>query len=285
VAIALTVGAAGCGDEEISDEQAFGTTANGGVTAAAASDIDGTFDVGGHELYLQCTGSGSPTIVFLHGSAREEGDSGVEAAGPLAGLLDGKHRFCAYDRANVGRSDKVAGRLTGSYSVRDLEALLREAEVPGPYVLLAQSLGGAIADLYAAKHPQDVAGMVLLDSTVPAYLGIYKRLYPPGSGPQIGEWRNEAEHLDRLATFREAAKVQSRKIRMPVTYIAAKLVVEPAVAKALREAQEAFVRRFSPGRRIEVDAQHDMVPVVPEVIVREVERVAAASKHASASHE
>ena len=277
VAIVLAGSAAACGsDDEISDEELFGPTTTSDATSGPV--IEGLFDAGGHRLYLKCSGSGSPTVVFLHGSVRSEGDAGHESAGPIPSQLDERHRFCVYDRANVGRSESVSGRLTGSDSARDLHTLLRSAKVPGPYVLLGQSLGGAISDLYAAAYPAEVAGMVLLDSTVPAYLDMYKRLYPPGSGPQPGEWRHEAERLDRLATFREAGKIQSRKAKIPVTYIAAKLVVEPKIATVIRRAQQAFVRRFSPGRRIEVDAPHNMVPVVPQIIVREVERVIAATK-------
>ena len=275
--VLLAVGVAACGsDDEISDEQLFGSARTS--TATSRPVIDGLFDAGGHRLYLKCSGSGSPTVVFLHGSVRSEGDAGHESAGPIASHLDERHRVCVYDRANVGRSDSVGGPLTGSDSARDLHTLLRSAKVPGPYVLLGQSLGGAISDLYAAAYPAEVAGMLLLDSTVPAYLDMYKRLYPPGSGPQPGEWRREAERLDRLATFREAGKIQSRKAKIPVTYIAAELVVAPKIATVIRRAQRAFVRRFSPGRRIEVDAPHNMVPVVPQIIVREVERVIAAAK-------
>lgn len=278
VAIALAPLAAGCGSgDEASDRELFGDTAS---TSAASSrpTIEGLFDVGGRKLYLRCTGSGSPTVVFLHGSVQSAGDANHEAAGKLPSLLEDDRRVCVYDRANVGRSDKVRGRVTGRDSAKDLHALLEVAKVRGPYVLVGQSLGGAISDLYAAAYPSEVAGMVLLDSTLPAYLGMYKRLYPPGSGPQPDEWKHETERLDRLATFRQTGTIQHRSARIPVTYIAAKLVVAPNIASAIRSAQEAFVRRFSPGRRIEVEAPHGMVAVIPQQIAHEVEQVIAAAE-------
>lgn len=210
----------------------------------------------------------------------EEGRRGSASAAGIPALLERKHRVCAYDRANVGRSDAVPGPLTGTDSAEDLHALLAAAQIPGPYVLLGGSLGGGISDIYAAKYPADVAGMVLLDSTVPAYLEMYKRLYPPGSGPQPGEWRDETEQLDRLATFREMGKIQNRRRAMPVTYIATTLSLElsPQIRTAIRRAQRAFVRRFTPGRLIVLDVPHDMEPVVPERITAEVERVITAAK-------
>ncbi len=54
-----------------------------------------------------------------------------------------------------------------------------------PYVLLVgASLGGAIPDIYAARYPKDVAGMIVLDSTLPDYLEMYRRFFPRGAGPQ-----------------------------------------------------------------------------------------------------
>ncbi len=278
-AVVLGAGAIACGsdDEGVSDKEVFGDSTKPDA-ASRQPVIEDHFDVGAHRLYLKCTGSGSPTVVYLHGSVRQEGDPGHERAARVPSLLDGRRRVCVYDRANVGRSDSVPGRLTGKDSARDLHALLGSAGIKGPYVLLGASLGGAISDLYAAAYPKDVAGMVLLDSTLPTYLDIYERLFPPGSGPQPGEWKGEAEHLDRLATFRQAGEVQGQRRKIPVTYVAAALSLPPKIEVAIRRAQRAFVARFSPGRMIVVDAPHHMAPVIPERIAREVERVIAAAK-------
>jgi pimeloyl-ACP methyl ester carboxylesterase len=270
-AIALAAGAAGCGSD--------GDESSSSGARSSGSKIQGLFDAGGHKLYIECRGTGSPTVVYLHGSVRQEGDVGHKRAGRIPALLDDRHRVCVYDRANVGRSDPVGGRLTGRDSAEDLHALLESADVPGPYVLLGASLGGAISDIYAATYPKEVAGMVLLDSTLPPYLDMYKRLFPPGAGPQPNQWRNEAERLDRLATFRQAGEIQGRRPRIPVTYIAAAIVsLPPNVEAVIRKAQRQFVGRFSPGRLTVVDAPHDMARVIPKRIAREVERVIAAGK-------
>lgn len=274
--LALAAGAAGCGSsEEVSDEELFGKKAG---PPSGPSVIAGRFDAGGHKLYLECRGAGSPTVVYLHGSVKVRGAGGGRNAGQVATRLDGDHRVCVYDRANVGRSDSMPGPLTGESSAKDLHALLASADVRGPYVLLGASLGGAIADIYAAAYPADVAGMVLLDSTLPPYLGMYKRLFPPGSGPQPGEWKGEAERLDRLTTFRQAGKIQGRKPKIPVTYIGIKSLLSPRITAVIRRAQRAFVDRFSPGRLIVLDVPHSMESVVPERIAKEVERVIALAK-------
>ncbi|MCP9488150.1 MAG: alpha/beta hydrolase [Gaiellaceae bacterium MAG52_C11] len=260
------VAAAGCGSD------------GGDRVDASSFTVEGKFDVGGHELFIECRGSGSPTVVYLHGSVQTEDEGGRRNAEDIPSLLEDRYRFCAYDRANVGLSDSVGGPLTGEDSARDLHALLRAADVPGPYVLLGGSLGGAIADIYAASYPEDVAGMVLLDSSLPAYLDMYKRLFPPGAGPQPGDWKREAEKLDKLTTFRQAGTFQQRRARIPATYIGISAPAPPKVLAAIRDAQRAFVNRFSPGRLIVLDVPHYMEPVIPDRIAGEVERVIAAGR-------
>jgi len=263
VALALA-GAAGCGSDD--DD----------LLERASSSIEGKFDVGGHKLFMECSGTGSPTVVYLHGSVQTKGEGGRENAADIPALLDGRYRVCAYDRANVGLSDSVRGPLTGKDSAKDLHALLAAADVRGPYVLLGGSLGGAIADIYAASYPKDVTGMVLLDSSLPAYLDMYKRLFPAGAGPQPGDWKGEAEKLDKLTTFRQAGTIQGRRPKIPVTYIGISAPAPAKVLAAIRKAQRAFVARFSPGRLIVLDVPHSMEPVIPKRIAREVERVIAA---------
>ena len=63
------------------------------------------------------------------------------------------------------RSDPVPQPRTTQDKVADLHALLRAADIPGPYVLVAHSAGGLVARLYASTYPDEVVGMVLLDST------------------------------------------------------------------------------------------------------------------------
>jgi pimeloyl-ACP methyl ester carboxylesterase len=126
-------------------------------TQAATGNIDGKFDVGGHKLHLACKGSGSPTIVYLHG-LDPAGQASGESAGAIPSLASAKHRYCGYDRANTGSSDKVPGPLNGETSVADLHRLLQAAKIEPPYVLLGASFGGLIAHIYAATYPKEVGG-------------------------------------------------------------------------------------------------------------------------------
>jgi pimeloyl-ACP methyl ester carboxylesterase len=76
-------------------------------------------------------------------------------------------RVCAYDRAGQGWSDDAAGAQDGLAVAADLHTLLGRAHETGPYLLVGHSAGGSYAMIYAARYPDQVAGMVLLDSTTP----------------------------------------------------------------------------------------------------------------------
>jgi len=142
----------------------------GGVyeTAAVAQDhhryaAPGTlYDVGGHRLHLNCVGSGRPTVVLENGLA--ETSPFWSRVAPEVGRTT---RVCSYDRAGQGWSDDVAAPQDGLAVAADLHALLGRAHEAGPYVLVGHSAGGSYAMVYAARYPDEVAGMVLLDSTSP----------------------------------------------------------------------------------------------------------------------
>ena len=119
-------------------------------------------DVGGHRLHLHCTGSGSPTVVLEPGLGGASSDLGW-----IAPAVARDSRVCVYDRAGRGWSDAADGPQDGAHIAADLHTLLDRAHVPGPYVLAGHSFGGLYVLSFAAQFPDQVAGMVLLDSTAP----------------------------------------------------------------------------------------------------------------------
>ncbi len=116
------------------------------------------FDVGGRRLHMQCTGANSPTVVLEAGASAFAIDWTL-----VQQSLARTQRVCSYDRAGHGWSDPPGPQHN---VVRDLHALLAAAGERPPYVLVGASLGGIFVRLYAAEHPAEVVGLVLLD---PAY--------------------------------------------------------------------------------------------------------------------
>jgi len=120
-------------------------------------------DVGDHRLHLHCTGSGSPTVVLQPGG----GDFSAVMAW-IAPAVTSQTRVCVYDRAGRGWSEPAESPQDATQIAADLHTLLQRGNVPGPYVLAGHSFGGLYILTYADRYPDEVAGMVLVDSTNPA---------------------------------------------------------------------------------------------------------------------
>jgi pimeloyl-ACP methyl ester carboxylesterase len=132
-------------------------------------------DVGGHRLYIECTGSGSPTVILQAGL----GASSSSWAG-IAPKVAASTTVCAYDRAGHGHSEEASGPQDGIALAADLHTLLERAGVGGPYIMVAHSSGGPYVRVFATQYPDEIAGMVLLDAqpaeaftALPDYPGFY----------------------------------------------------------------------------------------------------------------
>lgn len=105
-------------------------------------------------------GEGRPTMVLITGL----GNSQMTFASVLAGLAE-HGQVITYSRLGYCGSDAAPeGPRDAATMAAELHGLLRETGVPGPYVLVGHSLGGLIAEYYAAQYPQDVAGLVFDDA-------------------------------------------------------------------------------------------------------------------------
>jgi pimeloyl-ACP methyl ester carboxylesterase len=186
------------------------------ASAPAAASLVG---IGGsRELFLTCRGSGTPTVVLISGARGGYDDWTHVVAGPdktptpsARAVFPRIGRFahvCAYDRPGtenfsgaISPSTPVRQPTTATDGVADLHALLGAAGVKAPYLLVAHSWGGMIAQLYARTYPRQVAGLVLLDPGSP-YLKTtlkpeqWKRF--ARSARQLGEPRTlEAANYER----------------------------------------------------------------------------------------
>ena len=121
-------------------------------------------DVDGVRLALHTDGSGAPTVVFISGL----GDASAVWSAVIEQLA-GSGTLVAYDRAGCGESDDIMPPIAAvprpsSWAARQLHDLLDRADVSRPFVLVGHSLGGQIADAFAIRWPELVAGLVLVDA-------------------------------------------------------------------------------------------------------------------------
>jgi|SRR5262245_17167732 len=145
--------------------------------AAVNKDLARLVDIGGgRKIYMECRGSGSPTVVLISGKGNRADIWNLrnpEKPGPMVFPEVARFtRVCAYDRPGTigalasepSRSDPVHEPVTAADGVSDLRALLTASKEPGPFVLAGHSMGGLISRLYASTYPTDVSGVVLVDA-------------------------------------------------------------------------------------------------------------------------
>ena len=115
--------------------------------------------VGDYNMHIYCTGSGSPTVI-LEAGLNDFFVSWSKVQPEVARVT----RVCAYDRAGLGWSEASPRPRTSEAMVEELHGLLKNTGVAGPYILVGHSFGGINVRLFAQKFPDDVVGMVLVDS-------------------------------------------------------------------------------------------------------------------------
>jgi pimeloyl-ACP methyl ester carboxylesterase len=288
------------------------------VPSSSASAVRGEFaglvDIGGgRKLYLECHGTGSPTVILQSGNG-DAGDiwNAAEADRPAVMREVGQFtRVCAYDRPGSiraltdagspassplpGRSDPAPMPRTAADVVTELHTLLTTAGVPGPYVLVGHSLGGLFTLLYARTYPDQVAGMVLVDPTpLPlrklltpqqwdsAYQKPWMRLQTPIPGYQPEAW-------DATASFKQIEAAPPLP-KMPVTILVASTELEVpsplppgmsadaanAVVRVFRQAQAEFAESIPGARLITVpDTTHYIQVLRPDVVSDAVRQIIA----------
>jgi pimeloyl-ACP methyl ester carboxylesterase len=135
---------------------------------ATPAVLDQMVDIGGRKLRLVCTGQGTPTVIL----EPDLGEPIVEGINwyYVRSAIEKTYRICVYERAALGSSDAPPAKPRTSFDmVDDLLALLIYADVPGPYVLVGHNVGGFNVLQYASQFPEQVAGIVLVDSMHPDY--------------------------------------------------------------------------------------------------------------------
>ena len=188
VGVACAILLVGCGGPDRSPE-----------SSKSAQPIDGMFDVGGRKMYLSCDGSGGPTVILEAGL-----DGNHKTWDKVLPEVASTSRVCAYDRANIDPSEPAPPPRTARHMVDDLHALLEAGKVKPPYVLVGFSFGGLVSQLDASTHPDDIVGLVLVESNHPDEVEQFEAELTPA---QIKADRQAAnaneEGVDIFASFEQ----------------------------------------------------------------------------------
>lgn len=200
-----------------------------GLISGGSSDLAGLVDIGGgRKMYLECRGTGSPTVVLVSGKGNRAdiwSTPNPEKPGPVVFREVARlTRVCAYDRPGTtgalasepSRSNPVPEPVTIADAVVDLHALLIASKEPGPFVLVGHSIGGLITRLYASTYPTDVSGLVLVDALSE---DLYKGLTPEQQA--VFEKLNDVpEKYDNVRSFQQVRAAPPVRA-MPVVVLTA----------------------------------------------------------------
>lgn len=240
-------------------------------------------DIGDRSLYLDCRGTGSPTVVLISGMG--------DGAGSWSAVLDelaASTRTCVYDRAGIGSSDP-RGTHTLADAVEDLRSLLAAAGEDGPFVVVGHSLGGAHARVFASTYREETAGVGLIDTFDPD-------LQADAIEPLLGDLRDayvadldglrdlvsRVEHLD-WATSESQLRAASIA-GLPVEVLRAPRVERRLDAETnadIAAAWKAAFESLSPGLvryAIASGAGHIVQVDRPDLVVDAVRRLVAAAR-------
>jgi len=178
-------------------------------------------DVGGYRLHINCTGSGSPTVVIEAGL----GDWST-SWGFVQPEVAKTTRVCTYDRAGMGWSEAGPLPRDAAQFAKELHTLLQNANIPGPYVMVGHSLGGLGVRVFVHDYASEVAGVVLVESMNPKQLPQARA----GVGPQPNTPSRYYSVLTVLARVGAA-----RLLARPLTHL---------LSPGLLPSEDAYYARF-----------------------------------------
>ena len=240
---------------------------------ACSSAKDAKFTVNDHELYLSCAGGPGPTVIF------EAAIGGDHSLWPIAERIRDKAYVCVYDRPGNGDSSVPNEPMTARADVADLHELLEVADIPRPVVMVGHSYGGLIAWMEAVEHPDEVAGVVLIDASHPDQYARWDAVMTDDQREQLREGLANFPWVNFPASLQEAADEYGSLPPVPLTVITGANVDESACDDGLPceemhtiwlELQDEYASLRPDARHVEASTGHYVQDDDPDLVVDEI---------------
>jgi pimeloyl-ACP methyl ester carboxylesterase len=270
----------------------FACCAAARTEAPAPSD---RIQVGAYQVQMAQQGSGRYTVIFESGFG-----TGMGAWRKVAPEVANTARTVTYSRAGHGSSDPRPEARTVLQSSLELDQLVLAAKLKPPFVLVGHSYGGLLARAFAVRHPDWVAGMVLVDPMDEHFnpalrkLDAKRALDDDRQFAAIVPAKFQAE-LKELQPVIDSgvlpAPLDGRLPDVPVVVLTSVQQVEKpefflqtteAVA-IKRDLHAAFLRQFSEGYQVlTLNSGHNIQQEEPALVIDAVRKVMAAADRRAA---
>ena len=249
-----------------------------------APPVDRMVDVAGGQLDVWCDGGSGPTVIFL---AAIGGDDTLL---PIAERLADRADVCFYVRPGDGDTQPPDVPRTAAQDAADLHELIGMAELPRPVVLVGHSYGGLIAVVETAEHPEEVAGVVLVDASHPEQETRFSAHFTAEQQEISNAEFANFPFVDFTTSLAEAGAALDTFPDVPLTVVTAAhgfgtacdqdLPCE-AMQSVWLDVQDEYAALTSDARHVLADTGHYVHEEDPDLVVAEIEamldRVAAAS--------
>lgn len=237
--------------------------------------------VGAQQLEFVAHPGSGPVVVFENGlGARKEWWAKVLPA------LSGETPYFAYNRAGYGGSAASGTPRDGNHIVQELRAALASEGLRPPYVLVGHSLGGLYMQLFARRHPDEVAALILVDSTHP------KQLDGAGAMDKQSFWVRSVVGVLVTGTAKEELDLVSQTgdqvLSLPT--LTGKPVLVLSASEPLKEASDLArfanekrldIARMYPGAtQVWVESGHAIPLEKPEAVAQAIRQALAAARGA-----
>ncbi|MDH3355379.1 MAG: alpha/beta hydrolase [Chromatiales bacterium] len=226
------------------------------------------------EYSLIRNNNGSAIVVFENGL-----DGKMNSWNKIVPEISREATTFAYNRSGYGRSDPVSTLRDGLHIIDELRSLLRSNGLKPPYVLVGHSFGGLYMQLFARRYPEEVTGLVLVDSTHPNHF--------KGKG-SIDNWPAWIR-LAFLSYLSSTAKEELNLINItgdevlalpsftgkPVIVLSALWPMEEksTISDDANEKRKDIVNLYTGSKQVWVDSGHDIPKEKPESVIKAIREV------------
>ncbi|AJI23564.1 alpha/beta hydrolase [Priestia megaterium] len=231
-------------------------------------------DIGSFQVYTKIFGrdEGSPTVIMDAGYG-DYSKAWTEIAPSIAKCT----RVLIYDRAGLGKSTISSNKRVSSEMVKELRMLLGKLHLTPPYILVGHSFGGVNVRLYTSLYPNEVAGLILVDSTPEDYRQRFLPIMPLEFQEAYNKQFIHEGTYDQFMESLEQVKIHRKKlIDTPVIILAAgkKAFYSPeAQALWLRMQEELLDLSTCSSLVIAPNSGHYIQRDEPDYVINAIERI------------